>query len=725
MAWKRKNRSGRSPGTREKGGRRLLSRLLLACVIAAAVALGGLVAVALLLTPDCADEGCPTLETIQDYSPPEPPHVYDRYGDLVGQLPGPQRLVVSLDDVSPLVREGFVAVEDRRFREHGGVDPLGVLRAAVRNVTAGKVEEGASTITMQLVRNVFGADVRAYNRWRRKLTEVRMALALEDRLSKDEILELYLNQIYLGGGAWGVETAARYFFGRSAGDLTPAQAALLIGLAKSPEGYNPRTHPERALERRSVVLSVMLREGILTAAQAETARNEELMLVARPEGRRIGAYYLAAVDRQVRETFPDPRTREGIRVHTGYDPALQRAAVTALRGRIREIEEGAVGPYPHPVAPEDMDVAPVADGPSPYLQGMVVALDARRGTVLALVGGRDFGHSEFDRALQAERQPGSAIKPILYSAALGLNLTLMDEIETGPVEIQLAGQEPWRPADQGDGEPMTVREALRLSSNTAAVRVGQYVGVETLIAQSRRLGITTPMPPYPSIFLGSAEVRPVELVAAYAAFGNGGRRVTPHLVTRIEDPEGMIVWLPEDLEPRSAIPPGVAFLTLDALRDVVETGTGWRVREEGFTGAAAGKTGTTDEGKDTWFIGLTPEVVAGVWMGFDNPRPIVEAASGGRLVAPVWARMMREGYRPIGGFGAADAATWLPPPDVVSVLIDTQTGYVAGPDCPEEAVRSEYFLVATAPAIQCPVHRGGILGGVITGLKRILGVGGG
>ncbi|MGD2068274.1 MAG: transglycosylase domain-containing protein [Gemmatimonadota bacterium] len=709
MGKKRSRRKGR--GKKPRSGR--LARWAFA---GAAGALLALVVATTLLTPDCADEGCPTLASVEAYRPPEPPRVYDRTGRLVGQLPGPRRLVVSLREVSPLVRNGFVAVEDRRFFHHDGVDVLGVLRALVRNARAGGVEEGASTITMQLVRNVFEADVHDYNRWRRKLTEARMALALEDRLSKDRILELYLNQIYLGDGVWGVETAARDFFGKPAAEVGPAEAALLVGLAKNPEGYNPRRHPERAVQRRNVVLDILEREGLLSPAEAEEARAAPLDLASPRRAGSAAVWYMAAVDRRLRELFPDPRERHGLRVHTGYDPPLQATAVQALGQQIAAIEAGTFGPWRHE-APGEGKLQPVRGRASPYLQGMVVALEPSTGEVLALVGGRDFGHSEYDRAFQARRQPGSAFKPLVYSVALQRGLSLSDPVATDPVVVRQAGGEPWSPRDAGDGEPLTVREALARSSNAAAVRVGRLAGLDRVISRARNLGITTPIPRYPSIFLGSAEVVPAELTAAYAAFGNGGLRVVPHLVTRIEDASGETVWEPENIDPEPAMDPAVAWLTLEALRGVIDGGTGWRARQDGYRGPAAGKTGTTDEGRDAWFVGLTPDLVAGVWLGFDAPRTIVPGGGGGALAAPVWGHLAAAA-RAASGSGTP---AWSRPPGVVEATIDRSTGQLAGEHCPGELVVTEYFLEGTAPRERCPIHQGGLIDRIISGVKDLFG----
>ena len=353
--------------------------------------------------------------------------------------------------------------------------------------------------------------------------------------------------------------------------------------------------------------------------------------------------------------------------------------------------------------------APAAPGASPYLQGAVVAVDPHSGEIRALVGGRDFAESQFDRAY-GQRQPGSAFKPIVYATAIGAGkLTAVSRIET--TAISGAG---YTPDDEVPDSvaSLSAREALAKSSNNAAVRVGLSVGPQEVIRTARALGITTPIPPYPSIFLGAADVTPVELVGAYAIFDNGGVRVTPHLIERVEDKHGRVLWR----APRSqeqAIDPNVAFITLSLMQDVVNHGTGATIRAAGFEGAAAGKTGTTNQVKDVWFVGMTPGMVAGVWLGFDRPQTILPRGFGGAIAAPVWAAMMNDYYRTHAATGG-----WEPPASVVRVFVDTATGLLAGPSCPPAQVREEYFVPGTEPA-QYGCGGPNLLGRAVQGLRKI------
>ncbi len=707
---KRKNRRGSR--RRRRGGGRWFVLLLAGLVVAVA---GG----ALTFAFGGAIAGCPTIDAFRAYRPPEATRVFAMDGSRLADLSPERRTVVELDEIPASVRDGFVAVEDRRFWSHGGVDVRGIGRALWRNVTSASLEEGFSTIHMQLARNVFPRELPRSSKLRRKFCEVQLAGRIERAYEKPEILRLYLNQVYMGAGLYGVEAAAQSYFGKRVAEVTPAEAALLVGLVKNPEGYNPRRHAVRAIQRRNVVLEVMARERVLTAAEASAAAAQPLALAPPMDAAGPAPWFIAAVRRELRERFGDDADTRGLRVFTGLDPDIQRAAARALEEQIGRVEAGDFGRYRNatPVPGEKLEPAN-GDG-SPYLQGTVIVLDAHDGAVRALVGGRDFVHSSYDRVFTARRQPGSAFKPIVYAAALEAGLPAGDRIETTPISLASAGTPVWRPDDLvGDTvSSLPVRDALALSSNYAAVRVGRFAGEPRVIDVARRLGMTTPIPAVPSIFLGAAEVVPAEFVAAYAALANGGWRVTPRLIDRVEDARGKILWqaMPE---PERAVDPAVAFLTVDLMRDVVDAGTGRSVRASGFTFPAAGKTGTTNDAKDVWFVGMTTDLVAGVWLGFDQPRAILPNASGGRLAAPVWARTMAAAYsrRP-----APEA--WEPPDGIVTARIDVATGRLATDKCPDADVREEYFLYGTEPADHCPLHPESgaqrLLRRLLNGLRRI------
>lgn len=654
----------------------------------------GLVALAVPLAGPMTRE-CPPVEALLAYQPPEASQVFARDGSLIAALSPQRRTVVPLERIPARVKDGFVAVEDRRFWSHAGVDLRGVARAIWRDITTLSFREGFSTIQMQLARNIFPEELPRAKTLDRKACEVRLAWRMNRELSREEVLGLYLNQIYLGDGRYGVEEAARGYFGKSVGEVTTAEAALLVGLVQGPGRLNPRKHPERALGRRNVVLDVMAREGVITPEEAEAAKSTPLRLAPPAEASTSAPYLVAAVRRELRERFGDDADTRGLRVHTGLDPALQSAAREALARGIAKVEGGSYGRYRHP-----RPGAANNGSAENYLQGMIVALDPRTGEIRALVGGRDFALSQFDRALQARRQPGSAFKPILYAAALADRIPVTTRLATTPVSVEGDGSADWHPGDHipDTVETLPLREALARSSNSAAVRLGQWVGTRRVASLAKSLGISTPVPDYPSIFLGSAEVVPVELVAAFAAFGNGGHRVTPRLITRVEDDSGNVLWrAPEEKE--QVLDDGVAYLTLGMLQDVVDGGTGAAARRAGYQGPAAGKTGTTNDSKDIWFVGLTPDLAAGVWLGFDRPTTILPNASGGRIAAPIWGEFIAEAYR-----GREPAGEWAPPASLTRVAVDAGTGYRATNNCPPEEVVTEYFIPGTEPRESCPLH---------------------
>ena len=666
--------------------------LFIGLVLAVIGGVAGITGAALVVNGVVGD-GCPSIADLRTYRPPEATRVFATDGSLVADLSPQRRIVMDIDEIPPLVREGFIAVEDQRFWRHGGVDFRSVLRATWRNVTTLSIQEGFSTITMQLARSIFPEQLPMARKLTRKVCEVHLARRVEGEFRKREILERYLNQIYLGAGVYGVEAAAQSYFDKSIAEVDAGEAAMLVALVRSPEGYNPRRSPERARQRRDLVLGIMGREGVLEPAEVERAREEPLELAPPVEAAGPAPYFVAAIRRQLADQFGDDAGTRGLRVYTGLDPSLQETAQAALQRQIEAIEGGAYGQYSHPTGPAENPDAPV-------LQGLVVVMNPRNGEVHALVGGRDFSTSQFNRALQAKRQPGSAFKPVVYAAALEAGLPPTARLETGPVAVSTAGSPVWRPGDHvaDSVETLSVRKALAISSNHAAVRIGRWLGEERVAAMGRRLGLSTEIPPYPSIFLGSAEVVPAELVAAYAAFGNGGYQIRPRLIRRIEDREGNLLWQPED-PLRQVLDPGVAFLTLTLLEEVVNTGTAASVRQSGFWLPAAGKTGTTNDNRDVWFVGMTPDLVAGVWLGFDRPRPILPGAGGGRLAAPVWTDIMTRTYteRPA-------PAPWTPPANVVSAQVDQATGFLATGNCPPDDVRIEYFLVGTEPEAYCPLH---------------------
>jgi penicillin-binding protein 1A len=662
---------------------------------------------------------CPSIKEFRAYRPPEATRVFAEDGSRIADLSHERRTVVDMKQVPEVVSNGFIAVEDRRFWRHNGVDLLGIGRAVFSNMLSGSLGQGFSTITMQLARSVFTEELPRSQKMRRKLCEIQLAGQIERLLTKKEILQSYMNQVYMGDGRYGVEEAAQGYFGKPVSELSLGEAALIVGLVKNPEGYNPRKQLKRAIDRRNTVLDILAREKVAPKAEIAKAKAAPIALAKIENVGNTAPYFIAAVRSELQVQFGADADTRGLRVHTALDPVLQKAAEKALLAQIQRIEAGKYGRFKHPVAPKGK-LEPANGGGSPYLQGMVFALDAETGNVRALVGGRDFTHSSYDRALVARRQPGSAFKPIVYAAALEAGMTLGTGISTAPVSLESVGSPVWQPDDLVDPYEGTisVRRALALSSNFAAIRVGQFAGTQSVISMARRLGLTTPIPPYPAIFLGAAEVSPAEFVAAFATLGNGGYRVRPRFIQRVEDSQGTVLWEAESSR-QQALDPGIAFLTLNLMESVVDFGTGNAVRRAGFWLPAAGKTGTTNEAKDVWFVGMTPDMVAGVWLGFDQPTTIMPKASGGQLAAPVWAEAMKVAYA-----DKPKPTDWHAPNNVIAVEIDYETGQLASEYCPYEQIRTEYFIVGTEPTEYCMLQSGwgsqGLMGRIVKGIRRIL-----
>ena len=643
----------------------------------------------------CGLGGCAPVSDLEKFQA-EGSQLFDRTGAPLGVLATVNRRVVPLDSLPEWLPQAVLAVEDRRFYDHGGVDWKRFMGALVRNVRARGVEEGGSTITMQLARNLFPEQLDYRDRSiRRKVLEVRVARQIERAFDKRKILELYLNHIYLGAGAYGVEAAAQTYFGKPASRLTLAEAALIGGLPQSPSRLNPRENRRAARTRRDLVLREMAKAGYITQAQATEAIETPVQLARREPRRGRGSYFQERVRRELEERVGPELYTAGLRVYTTMDPTAQRAAEEEVARQADRIESGAFGTYRHPTYPEAKGQQ--EDGQTTYLQGAAVVMDARTGAVLALVGGRDYDDSNFDRVWQGMRQPGSAFKPFVYLTALERSIPPTRKIDDAPVEIRMARNDVWSPKNytgRYDG-PITVREALTRSKNTVTVRLAQELGMASVIQTARQMGISTPIPNVPSTALGAAEVRPIDLVRAYAAFANGGLLPEPHVIDRIEDRHGAIVYQAEAQRDR-VVDPATAYVLTTMLRDVVDRGTGTPVRAAGFRAPAAGKTGTTNGATDIWFVGYTPELVGAVWFGLDRPQTIVRGeASGGTLAAPVWGRMMQ---RITGGRGP----DFPMPRGVVTETVDRVTGYVVDPACPPQgATYTEYFVHVRPPRPFC------------------------
>ena len=614
---------------------------------------------------------------------PQSSLVLARDGQLIGELGTQFRVSVPIRTLPTYVGEAFIAVEDQRFYKHDGVDVVG-MAAAFKDALRGHAR-GASTITQQLVGNMHPDLIdRADRSIARKIHEQNAAREMERHYDKQQILEAYLNQIHFGHGWYGIEEASRHYFGIPAARLSLAQAATLAALPKGPALYDPVRHPDRARDRRDLVLTLMAQQGYATSDAVAAAKAEPV--VTAPSMGISAAPYVVDVVRQEAETAGLPVMTGGFQITTTIDAQMQQLAADALASGLTRAEARAG--YKHP------QFATRAPGSSDYLQGAVVALDPEDGDVLAMVGGRSYADSHFDRAINAVRQPGSAFKPIVYATAIADTFTASSIVFDTALTIPLDRNGVYRPRND-DGQffgPMTLRDALVHSRNPVAVQLGTVEGMDTITALAHALGITTSISPYPSSAIGASAVRPLDLVAAYAAFDNGGSPVTPRFIHHIIDASGRQVYAGRTAARDSVLDPRVAFIVRDMMRDVVTRGTATSVRRylpERVD--AAGKTGTTNNDTDAWFVGMTPEVVAGVWVGFDKPVPIAPGAAGGSVAAPIWGDMMGRYYQ------QRSSGDWNLPAGLVAVDFDRDKLAPADSTTLPDRHYTEYFIDGTQP----------------------------
>jgi penicillin-binding protein 2D len=627
----------------------------------------------------------PTGEAWQIIAPPQSSLVYARDGSFIGEIGKEWRTNVSLRSLPKYVGQAFVAVEDRRFYQHDGVDVVGIA-GAIKGKLLGENRGGASTITQQLVGNMHPDIIdRRDISLTRKLREQAAAREMERHYTKEQILEAYLNQISFGHGWFGVEAAARHYFGKSAARLTLAEAATLAALPKGPALYDPAQHPDRAKNRRDAVLELMVAQGYISRTEGDAARAQPVQ-TAPLSGASAPAQYFLDVVRVQAERSGVPVTQGGYRVFTTLDPALQRAAVNALMEGATAVEQRP-GYKNHTFEnhpPGDID----------YLQGAVVAVDPSTGDVKALVGGRSYQDSPYNRAVSSMRQPGSSFKPIVYARAIMDSIPANAIVPDTAIDIRYDRQS-YRPKNSDDEflGNITLREAITRSRNPVAVQLWMKLGADSIIALAHRFGISSPIEPFPSSAIGASVVQPLDFVTAFTTFANLGTPVEPRFVHRIEDRSGRTVWAPEVQALPPALDPAVAFIVRDMMRDVVERGTATAVRRTVPPDVpVAGKTGTTDDNTDVWFVGITPDLVAGVWLGLDRPRPIAErGVAGGSLAAPIFAQMLATG-----GYARTNLR-WDPPPGLVKAELDRQTGRLAETSTPAERRYTEYFLPGTEP----------------------------
>ncbi len=593
--------------------------------------------------------------------------VFDRSGQFVGRISAEGRYWVSIDRIPVFLQKALLAVEDSRFYEHEGIDIRGIARALVKDVVKGKMVEGGSTITQQLIKNKYLSGEKTIDR---KLKEARLAMEFEKKYSKKQILEMYFNEIYFGNGAWGIVQAARLYFDKNPEQLTDAECALLPGVPKAPGRYNPLGKPADVTGRRDVVLHRMVDLKMITPRQKQKLRSQHVTFMQASQT----PQYLAHIRNKLVERYgPKIIEQGGLEVITAMDLKMQRLAEQSLAEGVKKI--------------------------SPELQGALLCLDPATGDVLAAVGGVDVTKDSYNRAFFARRQPGSAIKPLIYAAALEKGYTPSSFWDDSPVSYPRGNGEQWRPQNYGKelkGE-LSLRQALAYSNNVITVKLLEAIGVPYFTEFAGNLGLPLHAGNGLSLALGTEEVSLQDLISAYEPLAHGGLRAKARTIIRIYDRKRR-AWTENPPSLTQVLSPATAFVTTQMLKDVMFYGTAKSLEKFGRERPSAGKTGTTDDYRDAWFIGYTPQLITGVWVGYDKPRPGGKGFTGGAVAAPIWGQFMRS------VLAARPAADFPKPEAVVSVSIDPATGYLATPGCP--AQREEYYLEGTEPTEYCSAHGG-------------------
>jgi penicillin-binding protein 1A len=662
-------------------------------VLAAALISGAVGGFFLAITHDL-----PQIRTLETFRPAAVTRIYSADKELLAELFTQKRVPVPLHMIPDYLRQAVVATEDRQFYEHTGVDLRGILRAIIRDIRAGEFVEGASTITQQLAKTLFLTPRKSITR---KLKEAFLAFQIERRYTKDEILELYLNQVYFGSGAYGVQAAARTFFGKPANELTLAECALIAGMPKSPSRYSPLVNSSLALKRRAVVLKQMARNGMISREQLTAAGSSPLNLAKSQNISMKAPYFVAYVRNLLEKEFGGARLyRTGFTVYTTLNYEMQQAAEKAVA---KGLEQLSGRMQKHGLLTLQSAAARDTSGQeSP--QAALISLDARQGAILAMVGGRDFQESPFNRATMARRQPGSAFKPLVYACAMENGFAQNYVMWDAPVVFKGAKEGlDWTPENfsgKFKGE-MTLRQALSVSQNIPAVKLLGKLGPSTAVQWAYRMGIESPLQPNLSLVLGTSEVTLLELTAAYAVFPNGGVWTRPLAITEVLDREGRSIWRARP-QRCTAVSPETAAIMTDMLQAVVQSGTGRAARR--ISRLLAGKTGTTDSYRDALFVGFSPTVVAGVWVGLDHYGILGNKETGSRAALPIWVDFMEQALadRPYRDFSL--------PEGVVKVRVDVESGLLASENCPNAA--TVVFKKGTEPKQYCR-HAAGIgLGGL-------------
>jgi len=693
--------------TIEIGGQKLVGRVLFALLILLSSAVGAAAGLLLVYSTDL-----PQVEELERYRPSSVTELYDGQGRVIGTFALQRRVIAAYDDYPEVLRNALVSIEDKDFYRHSGINLWRIVGAAYRDIESGGKVQGASTLTMQLARNLFLSPDRSYYR---KIQEALLAIQIERRFTKPQIFTLYANQIFLGHGAYGYEAASEYYFSKPAKQLKLEEAALLAGLPKAPQYYSPVSHPDRALKRRNLVLNAMLEDGKITAAQAADAKNKPIMLILQKDPNSLAPHYVEEIRRYLEAKYGSDQVHEGgLRVYTSLDMDLQKSARQALldglaayerrhgwHGKLLNVvvqgqkldkyadpdwdEEPEVNGYMHALVtqvslgsaevrlgqraaalsqadvswtklklpdilhPGDVVYVKVisldAGGKSRVsleqdsgAEGALVAIDNATGEIKAMVGGRDFNLSKFNRATQALRQVGSSFKPYVYTAVIDQGGSPDDTILDAPITFQTASG-PYSPHNYDDKfeGTITLRRALAQSRNIPALKLADHLGIKTVIDYAHRFGITSNIPAYLPVALGSAEITPLEQTSAFSVFPNDGVRVAPRYITKVTDYEGRV--LEEGFSDiKDVVSARTARVMTAMLREVVLHGTAVAAAKMPFP--LAGKTGTTNDFTDAWFVGFSPSITCGVWIGYDEKKSLGDKETGARAALPIWMQFM-------------------------------------------------------------------------------------
>jgi penicillin-binding protein 1A len=614
----------------------------------------------------------PSIAALKDYRPSIATRVYADNNELIDEFFLEDRKVIKMTDLPKFVIQAFVSAEDARFYQHSGFDLQSMTRAFFKNIEAGRIVQGGSTITQQVAKALYLSPERSYMR---KIKEAVLAYKIDKYLTKDEIMNLYLNHIYLGHGAYGIEAASQAFFGKSARHLTLPEASLLAGLPKAPSSYSPFLHLDKARQRQAYVLDRMVEDEYITYEQKEEALAVPMKFRSVRPKEKIAPYFIENIRRYIQEKYgSDVLYKEGLEVYTTLNINMQKAARDAVEKGLLELE-----------ARETYEKGQV--------QGALICMDAGTGAIRAMVGGRDFKKSEFNRATQSRRQPGSAFKPFIYTAAFDKGMTPSTKFVDEPIEYPDRSQPDgyWRPQnfDRKYNGPTTLRQALVQSRNVITIKLLEEIGVDYAAGYAANMGISSPLSRNLSMALGTSGVTLQEMVRGFGVLANQGKRAVPFMIKKIIDRTGHTF---EENQPKveQVIDPRIAFVTAHVMQDVVESGTGRRVKSIGRP--VAGKTGTTDDMRDAWFIGFTPSLIAGVWVGFDQERSLGRQEQGGRAAAPIWLYFMEKALQ------GTPVETFPVPDGIVLIKVDPKSGV------PSRGGIYESFLEGTSPGNDAPVE---------------------